>query len=113
MEALQEVTIPIPAGKQVLTWKAYCEVGAVIVLADFRYGPWALAFSVEGARYSTARGFQGTLQGNSTNAAFRLEWSEDLKNWTPWLTVSNFQNAITISDPGATNRSRSFYRAVK
>ena len=83
------------------------------MLADFRYVPSTPVFAVEGARYSATSGFQGTLRVSSTNEPFRLEWSEDLRTWTPWLTVSNFQNAITISDPGATNRSRSFYRAVK
>lgn len=83
------------------------------MLADLRYIASTPVFTVEGSRYSATGGFQATLRVSSTNEPFRLEWSEDLKNWKPWLTVSNFQNAVIISDPGATNRTRSFYRAVK
>ena len=108
----QQTRVSIPPGYHAVTWDCYCPSGTVCVLDEFSFMPTASIFPLTSAHYSAASGFQFSIIG-PTNEVFRLEWSEDLKNWMSWMTVSNLQHGIIIDDPKATNRIRSFYRAVK
>ncbi|MBI2947711.1 MAG: hypothetical protein HYY23_08685, partial [Verrucomicrobia bacterium] len=45
-------------------------------------------------------------------AEYQIEFSEDLKSWTPFNVVTNADGAVAIDDPLPEARQR-FYRAVK
>ena len=57
----------------------------------------------------------GSAQLNLTGATgqpARVDFSTDLVNWTPLITVSNRTGVEIILDPAAKNSAQRFYRAV-
>ena len=44
--------------------------------------------------------------------AFEVQTSIDLKQWSPMTTVTNLAGTLEVTDPGAANLMRRFYRAV-
>jgi hypothetical protein len=50
---------------------------------------------------------------NVTNVTVvRIDWSSNLLDWTPLLTLTNDGNTLYFADPDAVNWPSRFYRAV-
>ena len=50
---------------------------------------------------------------NVTNVTVvRIDWSSNLLDWTPLLTLTNDGNTLYFTDPDAVNQPSRFYRAV-
>jgi len=55
--------------------------------------------------------FRAQISG-ATGLVLRVELSTNLVNWAPLQTFTNSTGLLTVTDPNAGTRPRSFYRAV-
>jgi hypothetical protein len=89
-----ELVLPLPPFTEDLA-------GRLLTAADFGFTP-PLA--------PAPRRFQTSLYGEPGHH-YRVEISDQLTAWTPWLTLTNLAGAVSLEDSSPTNLSRRFYRA--
>jgi uncharacterized repeat protein (TIGR02543 family) len=81
-----------------------------VITANFTRRPWlTVGTSLEGL---SDQGFRLTLTGEF-GAAYRIDGSTDLVQWTPLGTITNTYGTVQFTDPAATNTPHRFYRAVE
>ncbi|MCS7337090.1 MAG: hypothetical protein NZ739_02480 [Verrucomicrobiae bacterium] len=95
--------------------KGIAVAGEYLYVAD---GPWGLQIlrmgappPVWSAPALATNGFEANLTVNALGT-YRIEWSEDLRTWTPLRTLTNISGTVRVVDPAALNTPKRFYRAV-
>ncbi|GEM_PF-2049818 len=66
---------------------------------------------LEVLQYSVDSGLDLQLTGGE-GEIYEIQKSTGLSNWSVWLVITNSPNPSLVQDPGATNASHGFYRAL-
>lgn len=105
----QQVKIAIPPGEHTLDWSTSFYSGCALILDEVSFNP-GVTFSTTDAQWSSRGGFEFQI-APPADQPYQMERSLDLIKWTPWMTITPTNSILHLSDPSATNRSQTFYRA--
>ena len=105
----RQVKIALPPGEHTLEWYASFYSRCALVLDEVSFTP-GVTFSPAAPHWSPHGGFEFQI-APPADQPYQLEWSADLIQWTPWMTITPTNSILQLYDPSATNRNQTFYRA--